>query len=139
MFSCARSLRKLISHRIGSAKYDEPELKAMSGFKILSFLWLTAFLTGFYQQNLYSSYKEKLTFFAFNSKIAFVFLVSSYITVSLFFFMSAFFVTYSINKIAREFNGLSFLTVVQIYLNRLIRFIPLYYVVLLVSWVMLFA
>jgi peptidoglycan/LPS O-acetylase OafA/YrhL len=53
--------------------------------------------------------------------------------------MSAFFVTYSINKIAREFNGLGVLTIVQIYLNRFIRFIPLYYVVLIVSWVMLFA
>jgi|1048.fasta_scaffold296051_1 peptidoglycan/LPS O-acetylase OafA/YrhL len=66
-------------------------------------------------------------------------LVSSYISISAFYFMSGFFVTNSINKIARDYNGLGFLTIFQIYLNRFIRFIPLYYFVLISCWIMLFA
>ena len=65
-------------------------------------------------------------------------IVSSYIAIDLFYFFSAFFVIYSINKKAREYNGLGFLTIFQIYLSRFIRFLPLYYTVFLYAWLMLF-
>ena len=72
------------------------------------------------------------------NKMAYVLIVSSYIAIDLFYFFSAFFVIYSINKKAREYNGLGFLTIFQIYLNRFIRFLPLYYTVFLYTWLMLF-
>ena len=62
VFSLARSLRKLTSSSLGTGKLEEPELKAMSGFKLLFFLWLNAWLINFYSLDLFSNYLDKLTY-----------------------------------------------------------------------------
>ncbi|TNV70953.1 hypothetical protein FGO68_gene7297 [Halteria grandinella] len=51
--------------------------------------------------------------------------------------LSAFFMTYTINKIAREFDGLSLGSILQLYLGRFLRYLCLYYSVLLTVWVLI--
>ena len=70
-------------------------------------------------------------------KLFFVFVISSNMAIDLFFMFSSFFVSHQIIRIAREYNGLSFLTIIQIYLGRLIRIVPLYYFVFITGWVMI--
>ena len=48
IFSIARSLRKLMAKKFGLGKFEEPEIKAISGFKIVCFLWLNFWLISFY-------------------------------------------------------------------------------------------
>ena len=107
VLSIARSYRKLLSRRQGSTKLDDPELKTLDGIQLICFVWIGIWLGNVYQLDLQevdpSKYQELLD----NNKIAFVLIVSSYVAVDLFIMYSAFFVTYSINRIAKEYNGLS--------------------------------
>jgi peptidoglycan/LPS O-acetylase OafA/YrhL len=50
---------------------------------------------------------------------------------------SAFFLTAALNKIARDNNGLGFLSFFQFIIGRFIRYLPLYYFVFITTWTML--
>lgn len=48
--------------------------------------------------------------------------------------LSAFFVSHSFLRVSREYDGMSFGTLIQIYLGRLFRFAPLLFIFTIVSW-----
>ena len=133
VLSLSRGCRKLLSRRIGTGKLEEPELKVLDGIKVLLFVWLSLWLGILYQLDLQGSGKEQYLNFLQDNKLAFVSIVSSYISIDLFIMLSSFFVVHSLNRISREYNGISFSAFLQIYLGRFFRFLPLYYFVFLSS------
>jgi len=67
-------------------------------------------------------------------KIIWVFVTSSHISIDIFHMLSAFFVSHSFLRVSREYDGMSFGTLIQIYLGRLFRFAPLLFIFTIVSW-----
>jgi hypothetical protein len=104
-----RSIRKLFLRKIGNKKLDEPELKSLDGFKVVLFLWLSLWLTQIYTLDLFLASIDSFQWKFKQAKLPFVLVVSSQVAIDLFHMLSAFFVTHSINKIARDHEkGLGF-------------------------------
>ena len=108
--SFARSFRKLNASRSGTGKLDDPDLKTLDGIKVILFLWSSLWLGFLYNIDLikYSNTSDFLNSLVQENKAFYVFISCSQIVIDLFIMLSAFFLTYTINHLGKEYYGVSF-------------------------------
>ena len=109
VLSFARSFRKLTAIRSGTGKLDDPDLKTLDGIKVILFIWSSLWLGFLYNIDLikYSNISEFLRSLVQENKAFYVFISCSQIVIDFFIMLSAFFMTYTINHLGKEYYGIS--------------------------------
>ena len=79
--------------------------------------------------------KNRVIDMILDSKVVLGFVVSSQSAIDILFFVSAFLAANKIITIAREFNGLGLGAIIQLYIWRLARLVPVYWFVFFFGWV----
>ncbi|CDW88038.1 UNKNOWN [Stylonychia lemnae] len=116
---------------------DEQELNILDGLKVLVFLWIWIVQSITMNLDKQIMNKWRLTDWSTQSNILLGLAASSQIGIDVFYILSAFFMTYKIIRIAKEYNGISLSILLQVYIQRLIRILPVYWFLFITSWILL--
>ena len=108
IFSIARTIKNLFSER--PQLEEEPELAFIDGLKLIAFFWIWITTGIIMQFDNFIVNKDRIINMVLDSKVIFGFVISSQIAIDILYFLSALLAANKIITVAREFNGLTLLT-----------------------------
>ena len=102
--------------------------------KLLSFMWLQLFVSSFYQIDMFYRNKWKFEEYIVSLKMVLIIGTAAQVAIDQLICLSAFLSVHKILKFLSNYKKPTVWALIQIYLTRLARLVPLYYYVFITGW-----